>query len=125
MAREDRAAPGVSPVAAGAEERVRQALRTVYDPEVGENVVDLGLVYRIACAPATIDVDITMTTPACPASGMIAGEAEAAVREACPEVPEVRVAVVFDPPWTPERMSAEAKRRFGWQDDSRANPSVI
>ncbi len=114
MAREDRPAPGVTGGAAPAEQRVWQALRTVFDPEVGENVVDLGLVYRIACEPRAIEVDITMTTPACPASGMIAGEAEAAIRDACPEVPGVHVAVVFDPPWTPERMSDEARRRFGW-----------
>ena len=96
------------------ESAVWEALRTVIDPEVGENIVELGLVYRVETRPGAVEVDITMTTPACPASGSIAGEAEAAIRNACPEAAEVAVAVVFDPPWTPERMSEEAKRRFGW-----------
>ena len=90
------------------------ALRTVIDPEVGENIVDLGLVYRIECRPGAVDVQITMTTPACPAAGSIAEEAEAAIRNACPEAEEVSVEVVYDPPWTPERMSETVKRRFGW-----------
>lgn len=96
------------------ESAIWDALRTVQDPEVGENIVDLGLVYRIDSRPGAVDVDITMTTPACPAAGSIAEEAEMAIRNACPEAAEVNVAVVFDPPWTPERMSEEVRRRFGW-----------
>ncbi|MCC7487075.1 MAG: metal-sulfur cluster assembly factor [Burkholderiales bacterium] len=96
------------------ESAIREALRTVYDPEVGENIVDLGLVYRVETRPGAVDLDITMTTPACPAAGSIAEEAGAAVRRACPEGTRVRVEVVFDPPWTPEYMSADVKRRFGW-----------
>lgn len=96
------------------ESAIREALRTVVDPEVGENIVDLGLVYRVETRPGTVAVQMTMTTPACPAAGSIAGEAEAAIRDACPDATEVTVDVVFDPPWTPERMSEEAKRRFGW-----------
>lgn len=96
------------------ESAVWEALRTVADPEVGENIVDLGLVYRVDSRPGAVDVDITMTTPACPASGSIAEEAELAIRSACPAAAQVKVAVVFDPPWTPERMSEAVKRRFGW-----------
>ena len=96
------------------EAAVWEALRTVRDPEVGENIVDLGLVYRVESRPGGVEVDITMTTPACPAAGSIADETEAAIRSACPDAREIGVAVVFDPPWTPERMSEEAKRRFGW-----------
>lgn len=96
------------------ESAVWDALRNVFDPEVGENLVDLGLVYRVEHKPEAVAVDITMTTPACPATGSIAEEAEMAIRNACPEAKEVTVTVVFDPPWTPERMSEEAKRRFGW-----------
>lgn len=96
------------------EAAVWDALRSVIDPEVGESIVELGLVYRLETRPGAVEVDITMTTPACPASGSIADEAEAAIRAACPEAQEVAVAVVFEPPWTPERMSEEAKRRFGW-----------
>ncbi len=96
------------------ESAVWEALRTVLDPEVGENIVDLGLVYRVEERAGALEVDLTMTTPACPASDSIASEAEAAIRSACPQLAEVRIAVVFDPPWTPERMSEEVKRRFGW-----------
>ncbi len=96
------------------ESAIWDALRTVLDPEVGENIVDLGLVYRVESRPGTVAVEMTVTTPACPATGSIAEEAEAAVRAACPDAREVTVEVVFDPPWTPERMSDAAKRRFGW-----------
>jgi metal-sulfur cluster biosynthetic enzyme len=81
------------------EAAVRDALRTVFDPEVGANIVDLGLVYRVARMPSTVDVDITMTTPACPAAGSIADDAESAIRGACREARLVIVDVVFDPPW--------------------------
>jgi metal-sulfur cluster biosynthetic enzyme len=94
--------------------QVLAALGRVYDPEVGENIVDLGLVYRIDCLSERIEIDVTMTTPACPASGVIAADAEAAVREACPQVDDIAVSVVFDPPWSPDRMSDALKRRFGW-----------
>lgn len=96
------------------EAAVWEALRTVMDPEVGENVVDLGLVYRAQCAPGRVEVDLTMTSPACPMAGSIAEEVEQAVRAACPEAREVCVAVVYEPPWTPERMSGAARARFGW-----------
>jgi metal-sulfur cluster biosynthetic enzyme len=96
------------------ESAVWEALRAVTDPEVGENVVDLGLVYRIECGPGRVRVDMTMTSPACPMSGSIAADAEGAVRAACAGVQEVIVAIVFDPPWSPERMSEQVRRRFGW-----------
>lgn len=93
---------------------VWDALRSVIDPEVGENLVDLGLVYRVACAPGRVDVDLTMTSPACPMAGLIAEQAEQAIRAATAAAREVRVEVVYDPPWTPERMSESARNRFGW-----------
>ena len=96
------------------ESAVWDALRTVSDPEVGENMVDLGLIYRVDCSPGRVHVEMTMTSPACPMSGSIAEEAEGAIRSVCDDVPEVIVDVVFDPPWSPERMSEEVRRRFGW-----------
>jgi metal-sulfur cluster biosynthetic enzyme len=96
------------------ESAVWEALRTVFDPEVGENLVDLGLVYRVQCAPERVEVDLTMTSPACPMAGSIAEEAENAVHAACPDAREVLVEVVYDPPWTPERMSDDARKRLGW-----------
>lgn len=96
------------------ESAVWDALRTVTDPEVGENVVALGLIYRVDCAPGRVHVQMTMTSPACPMSGSIAEEAERAIRDACVGAQEVSVEIVFDPPWTPERMSEEVRQRFGW-----------
>jgi metal-sulfur cluster biosynthetic enzyme len=97
------------------EEDVRQALRTVEDPEAGMSVLDLGLVYGIALEPGKVRVDMTMTSPACPASDYIVDEARAALRAVAPEGTEVDVALVWEPPWTPERMSAEAQEKFGWK----------
>ena len=96
------------------EDDVKAALRTVEDPEAGMSVLDLGLVYGIALEPGKVRVEMTMTSPACPASEYIVGEAAAAIRVAAPEGTDVEVQLVWDPPWTPERMSAEARERFGW-----------
>ena len=96
------------------EDDVREALRQVEDPEAGMSVVDLGLVYGIAIDPGKVRVEMTMTSPACPASHYIVDEAVAAIRAVAPESAEVEVQLVWDPPWTPERMSGEAKARFGW-----------
>jgi len=97
------------------EDDVRAALRTVQDPEAGMNVLDLGLVYGIALAPGSVRVEMTMTSPACPAAQYLVDEAAAALRAVAPEGTAVDVQLVWDPPWTPERMSTEAQQRFGWQ----------
>jgi metal-sulfur cluster biosynthetic enzyme len=96
------------------EEDVRAALKTVEDPEAGMSVLDLGLVYGIALAPGKVRVEMTMTSPACPATDYIVDEATAAIRAVAPEGTDVQVALVWDPPWTPERMSTEAQQKFGW-----------
>jgi metal-sulfur cluster biosynthetic enzyme len=96
------------------EEDVRNALRSVMDPEVGMNVVDLGLVYGIEVAPGRVQVAMTMTTPACPMGSMITEDAREAIRDIAPEHAEVDVQLVWDPPWDSSRMSADAKQRFGW-----------
>jgi metal-sulfur cluster biosynthetic enzyme len=96
------------------EEDVREALKTVEDPEAGMSVLDLGLVYGIALEPGKVSVEMTMTSPACPAADYIVDEARAAIRARAPEGTDVDVVLVWEPPWTPERMSAEAQRRFGW-----------
>lgn len=96
------------------EAAVWEALRKVLDPEVGENVVDLGLVYRVACTPGKAAIEMTMTSPACPLGDVITDDVAREVRAACGEASEVEVNFVFDPPWTPERMSESARRRFGW-----------
>ena len=94
---------------------VLQALRAVEDPEAGMSIVDLGLVYRIDFAAGRIAVDLTMTSPACPVAPQLVDEAVAAIRAIAPEAADVDVRLVWDPPWTPERMSAAARERFGWR----------
>jgi metal-sulfur cluster biosynthetic enzyme len=96
------------------EDAVWDALRTVDDPEVGMNVVDLGLVYGVEVQDRDVSVRITMTSPACPLGDVIADNAAAAIRAAAPGAGKIDVALVWDPPWTPERMSEAARRRFGW-----------
>ncbi|MEO5373281.1 MAG: metal-sulfur cluster assembly factor [Alphaproteobacteria bacterium] len=99
------------------EQRVLEALRTVMDPEMGINIVDLGLVYGVDAAGGGIRIDLTMTTAACPLGSFLAESAAAAVRDACPGVESVTVDLVWDPPWTPERMSDAARHQLGWSDE--------
>jgi len=97
------------------ESDVTQALRSVEDPEAGMSIVDLGLVYGVRCEPGRVRVEMTMTSPACPAAPYLVDEAAAAIREIAPPGTDVHVELVWEPPWTPERMSAEAQQKFGWQ----------
>jgi metal-sulfur cluster biosynthetic enzyme len=96
------------------EDDVRQALRGIEDPEAGMDIVALGLVYAIACEPGRVRVEMTMTSPACPVAPYLVDEATAAIRALAPEGTEVQVELVWEPPWTPQRMSLEAQSRFGW-----------
>ena len=96
------------------EQRLREALCSVDDPEVGMNIVDLGLVYRIDIAPDRVRVELTMTTPACPMGELITDNARRAVSAAVPEGVAVDVALVWEPPWTPDMMSDSARQTFGW-----------
>lgn len=96
------------------EETVRDALREVIDPEVGVNVVDLGLVYGIVIEGNRVRITMTMTTPACPLGPMITDDAAQAIRKRLPECEDVHVELVWDPPWSAEMMSADAKKQLGW-----------
>ena len=96
------------------EELVREALREVIDPELGENLVDLGLVYGIHIQGASVEVDLTLTTPGCPLHASLHAAAQRAIRTMVPGVDEVTVTLVFDPRWTPDLMSPAAKRRLGF-----------
>ena len=88
---------------------VVQALKSVYDPEIPTDIYELGLIYKVELDDdRTLRVDMTLTAPGCP----VAGEMPIWVRDACQKVEGVRrveVDMVFDPPWTPERMSEEAR----------------
>jgi metal-sulfur cluster biosynthetic enzyme len=89
------------------------ALKTVIDPELGINIVDLGLVYHAAHNADGIDIALTMTTPACPLGEMMTEEIKLVLRDRFPDTPDVRVELVWDPPWSPELMSLESRRQLG------------
>ena len=93
--------------------RVLNALRQVVDPELGINIVDLGLVYGTEVRDSDIRVRMTMTTPACPMEELITGLAHSAILAELPNVRTVEIELVWDPPWRPEMMSGEAKRQLG------------
>ncbi len=86
-----------------------RALKTVFDPEIPVDIYELGLIYKIDVADnKDVTIDMTLTAPACPVAGEMPGWVKDAVARV-PGVGEVTVNMVFDPPWTPERMSEEAK----------------
>ena len=95
------------------EERVRSALRGVVDPELGINVVDLGLVYDVQVRDAHVRVTMTMTSPACPLGESLTAEAEATIRSAIPEVASVDVRLTWEPRWNPSMMSDTVKAQLG------------
>lgn len=92
-----------------AKEELVEALRTICDPEIMINIYDLGLVYDIRQSDdGNVDVDMTLTAPTCPVAGILPGQAAAALA-ALPGVGVAKVNVVWEPAWTPERLSDEAK----------------
>lgn len=91
---------------------VAEALRTVIDPELGINLVDLGLVYQIVTAGDRVHIVLTMTSPACPLSEYIKELVEQAVRGTVTGAGEVEVSIVLDPPWSSDMMSTEARREL-------------
>lgn len=95
------------------EEDVINALREVYDPELPFNVVDLGLVYGVEVNGRKVKVKMTLTTIGCPLSVYLVDMVEETIKQKIPEVEDVEVELVFDPPWTPDRMAPEVKRLLG------------
>ncbi|MCW2241504.1 metal-sulfur cluster assembly factor [Azospirillum canadense] len=95
-------------------ETVRRALRTVDDPEVGLNIVDLGLVYAIHASRQSVHADITLTTPTCPLGETVVDHARTAIAQALPNVADVTVRLVWEPRWTPAMMSSHARKQLGW-----------
>ena len=91
---------------------IRDALRTVIDPELGVNIVDLGLVYRVEIEAPRVRVEMTMTSPACTLGDYLKGLVEVAVKAAVPGVEHVEVALVWEPVWDPDMMSDEARRQL-------------
>ncbi len=96
------------------ESTVFDALRNVMDPEAGMNIVDLGLVYAVEVVGGRVRVEVTMTSAACPMADMIVDDIYAAVQPLARDIEAIDVQVVWDPPWTPDRMSDLAREQFGW-----------
>lgn len=102
-----------SPQHAAVHEKVVEALRTVFDPEIPLNVYDLGLIYGIQINPdISVDIKMTLTAPGCPVAGMIVADVERKV-ENIDEVKSAKVELVWDPPWTKSRMSEAALLELG------------
>jgi metal-sulfur cluster biosynthetic enzyme len=92
---------------------VLAALNGVIDPEIGVNIVDLGLVYGAAHGPHGVEVAPTMTTPSCPLSEMVVEEVREALKANFAKAAAIHVEMVWDPPWTPDRMSEAARQLLG------------
>ncbi|PQA88973.1 SUF system Fe-S cluster assembly protein [Hyphococcus luteus] len=93
---------------------VIKSLKTVYDPEIPVDIYELGLIYKVDLDDdRLLTVDMTLTAPGCPVAGEMPGWVEGAVR-GVEGVEDVKVNMTFEPPWTPEKMSDEAKLELGW-----------
>ncbi|MGD2076468.1 MAG: SUF system Fe-S cluster assembly protein [Gammaproteobacteria bacterium] len=98
---------------ASLEQKVIEALRTIYDPEIPVNIYDLGLIYVVHIDDqGVVNVQMTLTAPACPVAGTLPGQVEEVLRQVV-GVRDARVELVWDPPWDQERMSEEAKLTLG------------
>lgn len=95
------------------QDEVMNVLRNCYDPEIPINIVDLGLIYGVNVDGKTVNVEMTLTAPGCPMHSLIARDVKQKV-EALADVEEANVRVVWEPPWTPDRMSEDAKKKLGF-----------
>ena len=94
-------------------QQVRSKLKEVLDPELGVSIVDLGLIYEIIVTPEKhVKITMTLTTIGCPLFGQIQKEIEDRVME-LPGIEEIKIELSFDPPWTPDKMTEEAKVQLG------------
>jgi metal-sulfur cluster biosynthetic enzyme len=99
------------------EQDVLSALRSCYDPEIPDNIVDLGLIYNVSFGPADgnkqdVTVDMTLTAQGCPEHVNISAQVKSRL-EQLPGIRSAQVNVVWTPPWTPERLSADARKQLG------------
>ncbi len=95
------------------EDQILESLKECYDPEIPVNIVDLGLIYGITIVDDWVGVKMTLTSPGCPASSMISQQ----VKDRVSRIPGVGVAdvrIVWQPEWTPARMTDEARNKLGW-----------
>ena len=113
------------PASAAIEEAVWRELRTVFDPEIPVNIVDLGLIYGCSILPGhRVELKMTLTAPGCAMADVIKAEVERKLAQ-IPGVSEVKVEVVFDPPWDKSRMSDAARLQLGFDLDLAPSPSAL
>lgn len=109
-------APSPIPTEGDLRERILEVLRQIYDPEIPVNIVDLGLIYRLDIEEnedgARVEIDMTLTAPGCSLGPVLSEEVKQRV-EQIPGVKEATVNVVFDPPWTSDRLSETARLELG------------
>lgn len=100
------------------EERVIGILRTCYDPEIPVNIYDMGMIYGIEVSPAgEVGIRMTLTSPNCPVAGSLPGYVESRLKT-LPDAKDVKVELVWEPPWNPNMMSAAAKLELGMDVES-------
>lgn len=97
------------------------ALKAVIDPELGINIVDLGLVHRVIQTADGIEVALTMTAPSCPLGEMMVEQAEQALHSRFPETTSIRVELLRDLPWSPDRMTEAGRRQLGLSESSETD----
>lgn len=95
-------------------QRIYDALQTVIDPEIGENLIDLGLIYDINVNNGITRITFTMTSYACPMSEMVIEDIHDTVSKVLHDGEELELDLVWEPAWEPSMMNAEAKARLGW-----------
>ncbi|MCS7105285.1 MAG: iron-sulfur cluster assembly protein [Thermofilaceae archaeon] len=93
-------------------EKIVEALKKVYDPEIPVNIYDLGLIYDIKVEGNDVKVKMTLTAPGCPLSVYMPSMVEEAIKTDVPKVKNVEVDIVWDPPWTPLKITEEGRRRL-------------
>jgi metal-sulfur cluster biosynthetic enzyme len=94
-------------------DQLLEELRVVLDPELGVNIVDLGLVYRAETSPERVEVDFTLTYPGCPIGPELKGEIEQVIKDVT-GIEAVEARLVWEPLWGPERMTEEARLSLGY-----------
>jgi len=109
------------------EQGIIAGLKTVYDPEIPVNIYDLGLIYKIDVDDVSVEILMTLTSAFCPSAEEIPAQVQVVVENALEELNTTRtisVEVVFDPPWTPDRVSEEARLEMGMYDYDQENSSL-
>ncbi len=91
---------------------VVDTLREIYDPEIPVNIYDLGLIYKIQVEQGNAEIDMTLTTPGCPVAQSFPGMVEATIKK-IPGIQSAKVELVWDPPWTQDKLSEEARLQLG------------